>query len=71
MARVLIVDEDALLRDFLKSCLSRDGHSVTAVKSPREVEAGEYDAVISEIERPFSLDRFQQRLRMMGLTRAA
>lgn len=70
MAKVLIVDDDAVLRDFLKVSLTRVGYDVQTTDSRASVERDEFDAVLSEIERPFSLDKLQHRLRLMGVTKA-
>lgn len=71
MAKVLIVDDDAVLREFLQKSLKRAGYDVRATDSKASVKRDEFDAVLSEIERPFSLDKLQRRLRLMGLTQAA
>ena len=71
MAKVLIVDDDAVLREFLQKSLTRAGYDVRTTDSRACVERAGFDAVLSEIERPFSLDKLQRRLRLMGLTQAA
>ena len=71
MAKVLIVDDDAVLREFLQKSLTRAGYDVRTTDSRASVERAGFDAVLSEIERPFSLDKLQRRLRLMGLTQAA
>ena len=68
MPKVLIIEDDAVLRDFLESSLTQDGFEVRTADSLAAVQHDGYDAVLAEIERPFSLDRFENRLQLMGLT---
>lgn len=70
MAKVLVVDEDEVLRDFLQESLRVAGYDVDVAPSP-DVNTADYDAVLSDIEKPFSLEKLQRRLRLMGLTHAA
>jgi DNA-binding NtrC family response regulator len=71
MAKVLIIDDDVVLRDFLKASLTQDGYDVRTAGSQANVRRDRYDAVLSEIERPFSLDKLQSRLKHLGVTDAA
>jgi DNA-binding response OmpR family regulator len=71
MARVLIVDDDVVLRDFLKSSLREDGFEVDATSRVSRARQTKYDVVLKDIERPFSLDKLQRQLKLMGLTQAA
>ena len=34
MARVLVVDDERSMRDFLRICLTRDGHQVSLAEGP-------------------------------------
>ena len=71
MARVLIVDEDVVLRDFLKSSLKQEGFDVHTASKVSGVRRSDYDAVLADIERPFSLEKLEFRLRLMGLKQIA
>jgi len=71
MAKVLIVEDNVLMRDFLMSSLKQDGFEVDTATSRFRIRRSKYDAVLSDIERPFSLDKFKIRLRLLGLTKAA
>lgn len=71
MAKVLIVDEDAVLREFVESSLAAHGFEVDTAAGVSPAKESRYDAILSDIERPFSLDKLQHRLRLMGLTDAA
>jgi CheY-like chemotaxis protein len=68
MSKVLIIDDDAVLREFLEASLADVGHDVQAVGSEAVKSREGFDAVLDEIERPFSLTKFEHRLRLMGLT---
>ena len=67
MAKVLIVDEDAVLRDFVKASLREDGFEVYAASRKPATAASRYDAVLSDLDRPFSLDKLQRQLRRLRL----
>ena len=71
MAKVLIFDDDVVLRDFLKPSLPRDGYDVCATGTRSHYRRASHDAVLADIERPFTLEKLQRRLKMMGLTQAA
>ena len=68
MARVLIVDDDDVLCEFLECSLKAEGLDVEAAKEAPGSRSG-YDAVLKDIERPFSLDKLQRRLQLLGVSR--
>ncbi|MBI2081470.1 MAG: sigma-54-dependent Fis family transcriptional regulator [candidate division NC10 bacterium] len=55
-ARILVVDDEAGMRDFLSILLEREGHRVVAAANGREalrlVREGPFDLVISDIRMP-------------------
>ena len=71
MTKVLIVDDDVVLRDFIQSSLTRVGYDVQTIDSHVKMVRDGFEAVVSEIERPFSLDKLKHRLRLMGVTQTA
>lgn len=56
MSKILIVDDELSMREFLKILLEKDGHSVRmaedAAVALKEVEADTFDLVISDIRMP-------------------
>lgn len=62
--RVLVVDDDAMLRDFLENRLTGEGFEVTTAPSD-EGSGTEYDLVLQNIEKPFSLGQLNRRIRAM------
>ncbi len=56
MARALVVDDDAEVRDILRAVLSRAGHEVVDVGDGREaveqLAAHEFDIVLLDVELP-------------------
>src|SRR5690349_10795645 len=55
-ARILVVDDEVSMRDFLRICLSRAGHTVEVAKNGEEagstLAAGEFDVVITDLRMP-------------------
>jgi len=55
-ASVLVIDDEAMIRDLLSEILARDGHAVTAVASSREglqaFDEGRYDLVYTDLAMP-------------------
>jgi DNA-binding response OmpR family regulator len=55
-ANVLVIDDEAMIRELLSEILIRDGHAVTAVASSREglqaFEEGCYDLVYTDLAMP-------------------
>ena len=66
--RVLLVEADPMLRDFLEHYLARHGYAVDVPedKPQRVVPRPEthYDLVLSNIPKPFSLDAFEAKLEL-------
>ncbi len=60
--RVLILEEDPLLREFLTQRLSGEGYEVDAVSEAAERDRSSFDIVVSHIQKPFQLDRLLARL---------
>ena len=64
--RVLVVDDDALLRDFLKNRLIGEGFEVHAITGqvPETIRVlqGRYDLVLNNLGRPVSLEKLNKRL---------
>ena len=56
MARALIVDDDAGVRDLLRAILSRAGHQVVTVEDGREaveqLTTQQFDIVVLDVEMP-------------------
>ncbi|MGH7289762.1 MAG: sigma-54-dependent transcriptional regulator, partial [Myxococcota bacterium] len=56
MARILVVDDETSMQEFLRILLQRDGHDVTACGSATEaliaLEADDWDLVISDVRMP-------------------
>ncbi len=56
MARALVVDDDAEVRDVLRAMLSRDGHEVVEACDGREaveqLTAQRFDIVLLDVETP-------------------
>jgi len=56
MARILLIDDDALLRDVVRKYLSLAGHKVAIAIDGREAvqsfESGQFDLVITDILMP-------------------
>jgi two-component system response regulator PilR (NtrC family) len=54
--RILVVDDEASMRDFLRICLTRAGHTVEVAKNGdeagRAVDASEFDVVITDLRMP-------------------
>ena len=61
MARILIADDDASLRELARRALVSDGHDVVAAEDGLEalktVTAGGFDVVVSDLDMP-GLDGF-------------
>jgi two-component system, NtrC family, response regulator PilR len=57
-ARILVVDDEASMRDFLRICLTRAGHGVEVAKNAEEagnaLAGGEFDVVITDLRMPGS-----------------
>ena len=60
--RVLVVDDDVMLRDFLENLLTGEGFEVTTTPKPDEHSGTEYDFVLQNIEKPFSLGKLNRRI---------
>ena len=58
-AHILVVDDEASMREFLTIALGRMGHEVTTVdsseKALKEYKSGTYDLVLSDIRMPGGL----------------
>ena len=65
-SRVLVVDDDVMLRDFLANRLSGEGFDVTTTPGPVEGSGTKYDLVLQNIEKPFSLGKLNRRIRAMS-----
>jgi two-component system response regulator PilR (NtrC family) len=56
VARILVVDDEASMQDFLEILLQREGHEVVACGTASEalvaLEADDYDLIISDIRMP-------------------
>jgi len=56
LAKILVVDDDNLIKDFLKESLSRQKHKVDLASSGEEaldkIKRGEYDIILSDIRMP-------------------
>ncbi len=57
MARILVVDDERSMRDFLRICLMRDGHQMALAENPamvRELLAAgqQFDVVITDLKMP-------------------
>jgi len=56
VARILVVDDETSMQEFLRILLQRDGHDVTACGSATEaliaLEADDWDLVISDVRMP-------------------
>ena len=65
-SRVLVVDDDVMLRDFLANRLSGEGFAVTTAPGPVEGSGTKYDLVLQNIEKPFSLGKLNRRIRAMS-----
>ena len=56
MIRILVVDDERSMQEFLEILLRREGHDVVAVSSAPEallaLESDEFDLVISDIRMP-------------------
>ena len=56
MARILVVDDETSMQEFLRILLQRDGHDVTACGSATEaliaLESDDWDLVISDVRMP-------------------
>ena len=68
LSKVLIIDDDAVLRELLETSLSEVRHDVKTVSNETAESREVLDAVLDEIERPFSLNKLEHRLRLLGLT---
>ncbi len=64
-ARVLVVDDDVMLRDFLENRLTGEGFEVTTAPSPGKDSGTEYDLVLQNIEKPFSLGKLNRKIRSL------
>ena len=55
-ANILVIDDEAMIREVLSEILARDGHAVTAVASSREglqaFDEGCYDLVYTDLAMP-------------------
>ena len=70
--RVLVVDDDVFLRDFLKNRLTGEGYDVTVTPTDlpeMPAQVADFDLVLSHIEKPFSLGRLNRTLRTMSAGR--
>ena len=67
MSKVLITDDAAVLREFVKASLANVGHDVQTVSTEVVKSRDGFDVVLDEIGRPFSLTKLEHRLRLMGL----
>ena len=56
MSRVLVVDDEPSMREFLEILLQREGHEVVACGSASEasvaLESDDFDLVLSDIQMP-------------------
>lgn len=58
MARILLADDDAALRDFARRALEADGHKVVEVPDGSEAldrltaEPGAFDLIVSDVNMP-------------------
>ena len=56
MARILVVDDQDMMRDSLSATLSREGHDVQALPDPQvaiaRLTAGRFDLLISDVKMP-------------------
>ena len=55
MAKILVVDDDKAILDMIESILSKDGHSVTKIGNPKDVnieKASSYDMILLDIMMP-------------------
>ena len=56
MKKILVVDDDSLVRDLLCEILTEEGYSASGVSNGIEalekLEAGRFDLVISDVEMP-------------------
>ena len=60
MGKILVVDDEQSLREFLSICLKRAGHDVTTAKSGTEaldkIAASPFDIVVTDLRMPGDLD---------------
>lgn len=56
MAKILVVDDDASLRELLQDCLARAGHTVetaeTGAEAMTRLRAGRFDLVTLDVKMP-------------------
>ena len=56
MKKILVVDDDSLVRDLLCEILTEEGYSVDSasngIEALEKLEAGRFDLVISDVEMP-------------------
>jgi two-component system response regulator PilR (NtrC family) len=57
MAKILVVDDERSMRDFLRICLTREGHQVVLAESPQGVrdllkDSPQFDVVITDLKMP-------------------
>lgn len=56
LVKVLVVDDDSLVRDLLCEILTEEGYSVDSasngIEALEKLEAGRFDLVISDVEMP-------------------
>lgn len=54
--RILVIDDEEVVREVLRSALSRDGYEVETLSSPREalpkLERGQYDLILADLKNP-------------------
>lgn len=71
MARILIVDDDEIVREIVTKILERVGHSVTSFSDPSLVlpvfDAGVIDLIITDLAMPTSGEVFIRTLRGQGV----
>jgi two-component system NtrC family sensor kinase len=54
--RILVIDDEEVVREVLESALSRDGYQVETLSSPREalpkLELGQYNLILADLKNP-------------------
>lgn len=63
--RVLVVDDDVMLRSFLENRLTGEGYEVTTMPTRETGSGTQYDLVLQNIEKPFKLGKLNSRIRAM------
>ncbi|MCZ6634712.1 MAG: response regulator [bacterium] len=71
MARIVVMDDDAAVRDTVEAALKRDGHEVQvfedAAPALDEVDFDEVDLVVSDLVMPTPGDQFMLVLQYDGI----